>query len=474
MAVTWGDALGLLAVLGLVLLNGFFVAAEFALVSVRASRVEELANAGSRAARGVRRALKHLDTYIAATQLGITMASLALGFIGEPALARLLEPLFREFLPPRGAVITAHGTALAIAFGIVTALHIVLGELAPKSVALQRPDTTALIVTAPLDVFLKIFRPFILALNATGNAVVRLLGLQPTGGHASVHSVEELELLVHSTREAGFLQEEQEQMVAGVFDLEETTIRKVMTPRLDITAVEADASVEELVRVVTESGHSRIPVYDDDLDNIVGVVHVKDVLQGLCGQRPAPTIRELMRPPLFVLETKRAGFLLAEMRKNKMQLAIVRDQYGTVTGVVTIEDLLEEIVGEIQDEYDVEEPMVTQAEDGTWIIDGRMSIEDYNERFGAKLPIGEADTLGGFVFGLMGHQPAQGETAVWNGHEFRVEATDGRRIQKVRVTRHAVAESVTNGEEPEEAGGAESNASDASARTATGGSRSGR
>jgi CBS domain containing-hemolysin-like protein len=427
------DILGILAVLVLVLLNGFFVAAEFALVSVRKTRIEELANQGSRRAKHVQRALTHLDTYIAATQLGITMASLALGFVGEPALIHLLEPAF-HFLPASKAVITSHGIAFTLSFIIVTALHIVFGELAPKSIALQRPDTTSLAVTAPLDIFLRVFRPFIHSLNATGNFVVRLLGLNPVAEHAAVHSVDELAILVHSSREAGIIAEQQERMVAGVFDFGDTIVRKVMTSRLDISAIAIDTPTDELIRFVSETGHSRLPVYEGHLDNIIGVVHVKDVLQNVLNQKQKTPLRDLLRPPSFVPENKRASFLLAEMRRSKTQLALVRDEYGVLSGVVTIEDLLEEIVGDILDEYDVEETLLTQADAHTWLIEGTMLLEDLNERLDLKLPTEESDTLGGFVFSLLGHQPALKESVAYHGVLLEVAETDGRRVQKVRLT----------------------------------------
>jgi CBS domain containing-hemolysin-like protein len=433
-----GNSLGLLEVFTLVLLNGFFVAAEFALVSVsaRRARLDQLANEGNRAAKRVQMVIRHLDTYIAATQLGITMASLGLGYVGEPAMSRLLEPLFR-FLPGKGAVITSHAVAIAAGFILVTSIHIVLGELVPKSAAIQRSEGMALLLAGPLSLFARIFKPFITVLSFTGNAILRLIGLRPVaGGHSSVHSVEELELLVHSTREAGLLEAQQERMVSGVFDFKDTVVRKIMTPRLDITALEADADAEELIRLVNESGHSRFPVYDDDLDNIVGVLHVKDVLKSLVDSPESLGIRESMRPAYFVPENKRASFLLTELRRNKLQMAIVRDEYGTVTGVVTIEDLLEEIVGEIQDEYDVEEPQVQVIDSTTSILDGRMSLSDVNDRMGLNLPEEEADTIGGFVFGLLGHQAEQGERVRWENVEFVVEATDGRRIQKVRLIYH--------------------------------------
>ena len=424
--------LSLCAVLLLILLNGFFVAAEFALVSVRKTRIEELAHQGNRKAQRVFRALAHLDTYIAATQLGITMASLALGFVGEPALTPLIQPLFR-FLPASGALFTSHGIALTIAFIIVTSLHIVFGELAPKSIALQRPENTTIWVTVPLDLFMRLFRPFIYLLNSVGNGVVKLIGLEPVPEHASVHSVEELELLVHSSREAGFIAEQEERMVAGVFDFGDIIVRKVMTSRLDIIAIEVSTPPEELVRVVMETGHSRLPVFKDNFDNIVGIIHVKDVLKGMLDGKQNHSLSELLRPPFFVPENKRASYLLAEMRRSKSQMAVVRDEYGVVSGVVTIEDLLEEIVGDILDEYDVEEKMMTEIDPLTWLVDGGMLLEDLNKRLDLAFPTDEADTIGGYLFGLLGHQPVTGEATEAQGIYLSVEETDGRRVTKVRL-----------------------------------------
>ena len=431
------DLLGLISVVILVALNGFFVAAEFALVSVRKTRIEELANRGDRRAKRVYLALEHLDTYIAATQLGITMASLALGAVGEPAVARLVEPLF-SFLPEKARFFTSHGVGVAVSFSLVTALHIVFGELAPKSIALQRPDGTALVITAPLNLFLAVFRPFILALNTTGNFVTRRLGLETATEHGSVHSVEELELLVHTTREAGEIDEQQEQMVSGVFDFKDTIVRKVMTPRLDITAIEADTPTDEILRVVAASGHSRLPVYEDNLDNIVGVIHVKDVLHDVADGSMDASVRDLMRSPLFVPESKRASFLLAELRRQKTQLAVVRDEYGVVSGIVTIEDLLEEIVGDILDEYDQEEETLTKVADGVWLVEGSVLLDDLVELLEVEFPQDAADTIGGFVFALIGHQPVAGESVEYPPYRLIVEQTDGKRVQKVRIERVSV------------------------------------
>jgi CBS domain containing-hemolysin-like protein len=431
------DVLQLLAVLLLVAMNGFFVAAEFALVSVRKSRIDQLVTEGVRSAKAVQRALTQLDTYIAATQLGITMASIALGFVGEPVLAGYFQLLFSKWLPEHGAIITAHTVSIFFAFSIVTALHIVLGELVPKSIALQRPEATTLVVTAPLDIYLRIFRPFINGLNGIGNGVLRMLGYNPTSEHGSVHSTQELEILLHHSREAGIIEEHQEQMVAGVFDFEQTPVRKLMTPRLDIVGVEETATLQDLLRVVRDSGHSRILVYNGDLDNLCGVIHVKDALDIALNpdaDRESITAKDLAKTLLSIPDSKRAGFLLNEFRRTRSHIAAIRDEYGTVVGVVTIEDLIEEIVGEIQDEYDTEEPEVRQIDDRTFSVDARMSVTSFNEMFEAELSEDEGDTIGGFVFSIVGHQPVRGERAQAGDITLMVESTDGHRVLRVRAT----------------------------------------
>src|SRR5918912_387278 len=428
--------LGLIAVLALVLLNGFFVAAEFALVSVRRSRIEQLVSAGSALARHVRRALGHLDTYIAATQLGITMASLALGFIGEPALAHLFEPLFRRMLPHGpDATLTADGVALALAFLIATALHIVVGELAPKSIALQRADVTALWVTGPLNLFLTLFRPFILALNAMGNGVVRLLGLAPTSEHSGVHSVEELEYLVHSTREAGLLEEEQERMVAGVFDFREHRVSQVMTPRTELDAVAVATPWPEVVRRVATSRHQRLPIYADDLDHILGVVYAKDVLRALADPQQGPIdVQALVRPVPFVPETLPLDTLMVELRRHKAHLAIVLDEFGGTAGLVTLEDLVEEIVGEVG-EGSSAETAVERRPGGRIALDGLLPLEDVNERLGLDLEDPHYATLGGYVFGRLGRMPHVGDEVILStGQRLRVDALDGARVARVVLT----------------------------------------
>ncbi len=426
--------LSLLAVIVLVLLNGFFVAAEFALVSVRKSRIDQLVLEGSARARQVRGALTHLDTYIAATQLGITMASLALGFIGEPAIAGLIEPLIGRVLPASGVVFTSHLVALIIAFSIATALHIVLGELAPKSIALQRPEATSLWVTVPLDIFLRVFRPFIVSLNWVGNAVVRMIGLEPVGEHASVHSVEELGLLIRSTREAGLLEEQQEQMVAGVFEFADTHAGQVMTPRTEVYAVPLTMGLDELARLAGDGAHSRLPVYDGDLDHIVGVIHVKDVLRMLVKGVDAAAfdVRVLMRKTLFVSETLPLDRLMAEMRRQKVHLAVVLDEFGGTAGLVTFEDLLEEIVGDVADEFDTAGAQVERMPDGSVTLDGLLAVDEVNDRFELGIVEPFYDSIGGHVFGQLQRTPEVGDTlTLADGRLLRVTDVHDRRIVRL-------------------------------------------
>ena len=449
-----GTILRLVAMFGLVLLNGFFVAAEFALVSVRQTRIEQLANEGSARARRVGRALDHLDTYIAATQLGITMASLALGFVAEPAIAALLEPVFANisFLHGPGAVISSHTVALIIAFAIATALHIVFGELAPKSIALQRPEATALWVTVPLDIFARLFRYPIAFLNGIGNGVVRLIGLHPVGGHGAVHSVEELELLVHSTREAGLLEEQQEQMVAGVFDFGERRASRVMTPRTELHAVPVTIGLDELTTEAAEGHHSRLVVYEGDLDHILGVVHAKDVLRTLAGRQgavgdglglPPFDVRDILRKVPFFPESLPLDELMAALRRERAQVAVTVDEFGGTAGIVTLEDLLEEIVGEVDDEFDQRQESVVAQPDGSFLVNGLMSVEEVDERFDLQIEEPFYETLGGYVFGQLGRAAIIGdEVAVPSGRALRVVELDGLRVARLLLLPLVVADAV--------------------------------
>jgi putative hemolysin len=428
--------LGILAVLFLVACNGFFVAGEFALVSARRTRIEQLVSEGNAAARATQKAIEHLDSYIAATQLGITLASLGLGWIGEPAIGHLFDPLL-HLLPTDWADTVGHSLAAAIAFALVTLLHIVLGELTPKSIALQRPEGVALFVARPITLFLRLFRPVISLMNGIGNWFVRLLGFEPASGHSQVHSPEELEMLVHTTREAGLLEESEEQLLRRAFDFGDLQIREVMRPRTEVDAVAVDMPLPDLLKLIGTLHHSRYPVYQGSLDTVIGVLHAKDLLDAIGKQPDLLTnsaefkLNSILRTPLFVPHTTGVDVVLEEMKRTKMQFAVVIDEYGGMDGVATMEDILEELVGEVQDEFDIEaNPIETRG--NVTVVDGLVTLSDVIERFGE--PEGEfiSTTLGGYVAERLDRIPVVGDIVPFGDYDVRVEAMDGMRASRVR------------------------------------------
>ncbi|MFN8511779.1 MAG: hemolysin family protein [Thermomicrobiales bacterium] len=435
--------LRLLAVVGLVLLNGFFVGAEFALVSVRRTRIEQLVNSGSAMARRVQRALSQLDAYIAATQLGITMVSLALGAIGESVISPIFEPLFDRLLPNEGALITSHVVAFVFSFALTTFLTIVFGELVPKNLALQRTEQAALILTAPLNIFLTIFKPIVLFLRWVGNLILRALGLDPNLAHTSVHSVEELELIVHSSREAGLLEEQQEHMVAGVFEFGERRASRVMTPRTELHAVPVTISLADLVDEAANGTHSRLVIFENDLDHVLGVVHAKDVLrtiqyhlEAVAKKEAVPEfeIRDILRKVPFFPESLPLDELMAELRRQRAQVAVMVDEFGGTAGIVTLEDLLEEIVGDVADEFDLAGETVAEQPDGSYLVDGLMAVEEVDERFALGIEEPFYDTIGGYVFGQLGRAAAVGdEVQAPSGRWLRVAELDGLRVARVSI-----------------------------------------
>ncbi|HXE56642.1 MAG TPA: hemolysin family protein [Gemmatimonadales bacterium] len=421
--------LGLAAVLLLVLANAFFVAAEFALVGARKTRLEELAQAGDRKATLARRAVQSLDRYISATQLGITLASLGLGWIGEPALAHLIEGGF-TWLPESLQGVATHGVAAAIAFTIITMLHIVLGELVPKALALLYPESISGWVAAPLLGFAWIMAGPIALLNGTANRLLRWAGVEPPREAERLHSPEEIRMLVEQSQEAGGLEREQARILEGVFEFTEKTAEDVMTPRTQVVALPADLSVAEAADEVAEARRSRYPVYTESLDDIIGVVHAKDILTALRSS-PAQRIRELVRPPLFVPGTREVEDVLADMKRLKVHLAIVLDEYGGTAGIVTMEDLLEEIVGQIYDEYDPAEKPAT-APGGGPLIDGATPISDFNEQYDLTLDDRDYTTLGGYLFGQLGRLPKPGDRVAVGERQLEIVEMDGRRVKWVR------------------------------------------
>jgi CBS domain containing-hemolysin-like protein len=431
-----GMLLGLVGVTFFVFLNAFFVAAEFGLVSVRRTRIEQLVAEGSASALVVQRAIADPDSFIAATQLGITLASLSLGWIGEPALAGLLVPLF-EFLPERWIGAAAHSVAGTVAFIIITFLHVVVGELAPKSIALQHPERTALYVARPTEIALFIFRPAIWALNGAGNALLRLVGIHPASGHERVHSVKELRMLIESSQEEGVLEEQEEQMLQAVFDLRAIRASQVMVPRTEMVCVPLDASVQELAELAARTSLTKFPVFDGDMDHVVGVVHVKDMVRCMLEHSEQETACAMMRDALFLPQTISVADLLAAFRRARQHIAILMDEYGGTAGLVTLEDLLEEIVGEVQDIFDQAEPGIQRMPDGSVLLDGLTQIEELNQTFGLSLEDPNYTTIGGLVMGYLDRMPRQGDEVALGDVWLKVEEMDGLRAAKLRLTREA-------------------------------------
>jgi CBS domain containing-hemolysin-like protein len=424
----------LVAVLLLVGANAFFVAAEFALVASRRTRIEAMVRRGDAKARVVKRALQSLDRYISGTQLGITLASLGLGWIGEPALAGTLTQLFAALPSPLDRIAT-HGVAATVAFIIITFLHIVLGELAPKALALLHPEQTSRWVAPPLILFTAATNPFIWLLNGAANSILRLLGARTPTERERVHSPEEIRMLVEQSRKTGRLDADDARLLEGVFEFSEKTAREVMTPRTEMVALPADLTLEEAADQVAVAGRSRYPVYGDSLDDILGVVHAKDILAGLRSAKGG-SLRAVLRPAVFVPGTREVEDVLADMKRQKIHLAIVLDEFGGTAGLVTMEDLLEEIVGPIYDEYDRPSGELRVASGGAApIIAGSVPIREVNSAFG--LDLGEEDytTIGGFLFGAIGRLPRPGDQVAVKGAVFEIVEVEGRRVGTVRVLR---------------------------------------
>lgn len=428
---------GLLAVFVLIAVNGFFVAAEFALVKVRATRIEQLVNEGKRRARIVQQQMSHLDTSIAATQLGITLASLALGWIGEPSLAHLVELLFAW--GGTAAPVLANSLAIAISFTLITTGHIILGELVPKAIALQRDEETALFIAPPLALFSRLLRPFIVLMNSAGGAVIHLLGMKAEGEHPSVHSPEELEMLVRQSRKAGLLELQEEELIRHVFDFEDTEVRQLMIPRAEMIALPVDSTFENVGHIITTERYTRYPVYEGTIDTIVGILHLKNLFDWMvAGKDPATfNLRELMGPALDVPEVTSIGLLLTRMQRQRIHLAVVIDEYGETAGLVTLEDIVEQLVGEVQDEFDIlKEGVRREVEtypDGSSSVDGLMALVDFTERFGEEPGPVHARTLGGYIQEMKDRIPRVGDTVRLGKYQLQVEEMTGRRVSRVRV-----------------------------------------
>jgi CBS domain containing-hemolysin-like protein len=414
----------------LVAANGFFVAAEFALVGARRTRIEALARSGNRRAAVAEYAINRLDHYISGTQLGITLASLALGWVGEATIAAIIMQLF-DGLPPPFDLVATHVVAIVLAFTLITFMHIVLGELAPKSLALLFPEAVSMWTAGPLVVFSRVLSPFIRFLNGTANLLLRIVGLRAPHELERVHRPEELQMLLTQTYEHGLLTEEPVEMIRGVFALSDTTAAEVMTPRIDVIGIPADLPLHDAAAFILEEGHSRYPVFEESLDHIIGVILARDVWRAQT--QGEQTLRDIMRPALFVPDTKSIQALLREMRRERAHLAVVIDEFGGTEGIVTIEDLVEEIVGEISDELDEAAPEVAHGPEGEVLIGGGFSITELNDVYGLKLPVEDYTTVGGFVLGRLGRVARPGDAVEIRGGTLRVIEMDGRRVARLAL-----------------------------------------
>jgi CBS domain containing-hemolysin-like protein len=430
----------LLLALFLVVLNGLYVAAEFAFVKIRTTQVERLVQEGKSSAGLVREATEKLDTYLSICQLGITVASLGLGWIGEPAFAHLIGPLLEPLGVPEG---TIRVISFAAAFGTITFLHVVFGELAPKSLAIARAEGTSLFVAPFMKLFYYPFLPGIILFNGTANAVVRLFGVPPASETEETHSEEEVRMIVAHSARRGVLERDEEEMVGAVFELNDKVAREIMVPRPDAVTLPAKMPLRKLVSVAAAGNYTRYPIYEGDAtDRIVGAVHIKDVLRavesegGLDGDL---TARDLMREVLIVPENRPIDEILEEFQRQELQIAIVIDEWGTFEGLFTLEDIIEEIVGEIRDEFDEEEPAVRQLPDGSYSIDGRIPIGVVNEALGSAFESEDFDTIGGLVLGHLGRVPEVGDEVRLDGYLLRVDEVDGPRVAQV-IAREALEE----------------------------------
>ncbi|MED4603555.1 hemolysin family protein [Paenibacillus validus] len=416
-------------VLLLVCLNGFFVAAEFAIVKASRSRLEKLTSAGSRSGRCASLVLSNVDAYLSACQLGITLTSLGLGWLGEPVVSKLLAPLLRPFGLPESVV---HMAAFVLAFTLITTLHITLGEQFPKTYAIRKSERVTLLSSVPLAAFYKIMYPFIWMLNGLSNALLRLTGIEPTEEHRSAHTEDEIRVLMKESNQKGLIDNTELTLVDNIFEFTETNAREIMIPRTEMICLYAQRSYEDNKMIAISEMHTRYPVCDPDKDAIIGFVHIKDLLKLTDGEGELLTI---VRPIMKVAESMQISALLKLMQKRKAQMVLLIDEFGGTSGLVTFEDIIEEIVGEIQDEFDEERPQIERKDERTHSIDGRLLIEEVNGYFGLEIESDDYDTIGGWMYAQVEMPPTKLQQVEWNERfVFTVEEIDHLRISRILVT----------------------------------------
>ncbi len=419
-------------VLFFVALNGFFVAAEFAIVKVRSSQIEMRIRGGSKLAVLAKNMINHLDAYLSATQLGITLASLGLGWIGESVVSALIIDM-AHYLGFGLAPELAHQIALPTAFLTITVLHIVFGELAPKSMAIQRPEQLTLAVAVPLRMFYILFRPFIWILNSFANTIIRSIGFEPIGEEHDIHSADELRYLINESSKSGVIEDSEQKMLENVFEFSDTPVKQIMVPRKNVVAAELSMDSDGLIGLIVEEGYSRLPVYEGSLDNIVGVIYAKDMISML-SHDGLIIIHDIIRPAFSVGEEEKINVLLKNLQQNKIHLAIVVDEFGGTAGIVTLEDILEEIVGEIQDEYDEEVPIVEVRGDNEFVVNAAAAIDDVNDFLPEPLPESDDyESVGGLIIGEIGRIPNKFEEIELDDYLCTIIQRSKRNIDQVKL-----------------------------------------
>lgn len=438
--------LNLLIVFILVFFNGVFVAAEFSLVKMRQSRLTQLVSEGNRRATFALRVNKHLDSYLSATQLGITLTSLGLGWVGEPAISELLiEPLLHQFGITDNTLITT--ISVAIGFCIITFLHIVLGELAPKSIAIQKTEAATLWLSAPLMYFYKLFMPVIWLLNTTANGIIRLFGIEPASEAEAAHSEEEIRILMNQSAKSGVIDKDEMKLMDNIFDFSDLLAREIMLPRTDMDCLYTNLSWEDNMNIVTQTKHSRYPVAVEDKDQIIGFVHITDLL--LPDPDRGQDLARMVRPILNVPESMEISHVLRLMQKKHSQLTLVVDEYGGTAGLLTAEEILEEIVGDLHDEFEDERPEVEPLGEGNYSVDGRLLIEDVNDLTGISIEDDEVDSIGGWLFKELEGAPVKGKKVQVGNVVFEVAEAARLRITRVMIRRIKPTADQVAGSEPE-------------------------
>lgn len=412
----------------LVFLNGLFVAAEFSFVKVRPTRLAQLVEEGNRSAKIAQVCVNNIDAYLSVCQLGITLASLGLGWLGEPLVAKLIAPLMHHFGIVSPAVV--HSISFVIAFATVTFMHVVFGELVPKSLAIQQSEKVTLLLAAPMRLFYYLFYPGIILFNGTANGLLKMFGIKPVSEREDSHSEEELQMLVSQSYQGGHLDKDEWRLLQNVFALEKRIAREVMVPRPEVVFLDLNNNKQENINIARESEHTRFPLCDGDSDSVVGLIHIKDLFK----LDADTSIDQVKRNIMMVPEGVPLDQLLKQFQQSHQQMALVVDEYGGTSGIVTMEDVLEELVGEIQDEFDNETPQVISEKEGTFIVDGKMLLDEATELF--KLPVKENeeyDTLGGYVFGRLGNRPKVGDMVESPTHLLEVVEVHGLRIKRIRI-----------------------------------------